>query len=124
MSRTKGSKNKSKDETPVDPPKKVHDKPYNAVLVKFQNSQKELLDSLETDDDLSPPLEGYDLYDSLRAAGFPQGGSGNLMYDENGNNPVYVPHPSEIYQMFIGDPAQWDEMRDSMARSWLKNREI
>lgn len=65
-------------------------------------------------------LEGYRLYKKLELSGFPQGGVGNWKLDKDGENKVYVPHPSEVYQQFVSDPAGWEEMADAMVRVWIK----
>ncbi len=67
-------------------------------------------------------LEGFALYKALQRANFPQGGVGSYMEDPNSTDRVYVPHPSEVYGMFIGDPQQWEMLRDAICRGWLQNQ--
>lgn len=73
-------------------------------------------------EDVPKVLDGWDLYDALRAKGFPQGGVGNWMYNEFGTDKVYVPHPSEIYNQYIADPGDWELMTIAMSRVWLNIR--
>lgn len=71
---------------------------------------------------MAKELKGFELYRELKARGFPQGGVGSFMEDPNGTEKVYVPHPSEIYASFVGDPSQWNALRDAMIQVWLKNK--
>lgn len=68
------------------------------------------------------PLEGYALYKSLKDVGFPQGGSGDWLYNPETDEKVYVPHPSELINTYVADPKQWDSVRDILARQWIENK--
>jgi hypothetical protein len=65
-------------------------------------------------------LKGFELYRKLKELRFPQGGMGQWWENPNGTDKVYVPRPEELYTMFIGDPQAWDELRDTLARTWIE----
>lgn len=65
-------------------------------------------------------MERFKLYQELKNAGFPQGGSGIYMNDPDSNERVYIPTPSEIYATFLGNPGDWTDMVDAMAEVWIK----
>ena len=65
-------------------------------------------------------LEGWQLYKSLKDKGYYQGGMGQWMEDPNGTEKVYIPHVSEVYTYFIGNPAQWELMRDALIRAYIE----
>jgi len=67
-----------------------------------------------------PRLEGWELYKALKDKGFFQGGMGQWMEDPNGTERVYVPHVSEVYGYFIGDPEKWEQLKDHMIRAYLE----
>lgn len=66
-------------------------------------------------------MERYNLYLSLKKAGFPQGGSGNYIQDPDSSEKVYVPTSGEIYSMFLADPDGWQSMTDCLAQVWIDN---
>ena len=67
-----------------------------------------------------PRLEGFALYKALKDKGFFQGGMGAYMEDANGTEQVYVPHATELYTYFLGDPAKWESLRDAMIRAYIE----
>lgn len=109
MGRTKGSKNKVKAEKPT-------------AEHKFDKPQ--ILEASITlaADEAPKQLDGWNLYKALSDAGFPQGGVGNWMSNEDGTQKVYIPHPSEVYNQFIANPSEWETMGAAMCRVWLENK--
>jgi hypothetical protein len=67
-----------------------------------------------------PRLEGFALYKALKDKGYYQGGMGMYMEDMNGTEKVYVPHTSEVYAYFLGDPDKWEALRDAMIRAYIE----
>lgn len=112
MSRPKGSKNKQK-------ANKVRDIPLSdKELVTVANMHYERAIDFGV---ITPTiLSGDELFKAARDAGFPQGGVGN--WRDVNNERIYVPHPSEVYNQFIADPVQWEEMAEAMLRVWIANR--
>jgi len=64
----------------------------------------------------------FDTLKQLKAKGFPQGGAGNFVVDPDTGEKFYKPHPSELYNQFLGDPTQWGELAEAMAQVWLSQR--
>lgn len=111
MGRPKGSKNKPKVQVsvpPVDAPKDI----VSGVVKTIPDTEP------------APELQAFELYRTLRDAGFPQGGVGNWLYNEFGTDKVYVPHASEVYNQFVADPDGWEKMTEAMARVWLWMRNL
>ncbi len=42
-----------------------------------------------------------------------------MAHDPNSDDKVYVPQHSEILAMYIGDPADWEPVRDLLAEQWI-----
>lgn len=61
-------------------------------------------------------------WQQLKEAGFPQGGVGTWLKDPNSDEKYYIPHPAEVYQLFIANPQDWEKMSEAMAKIWLQNR--
>jgi hypothetical protein len=72
---------------------------------------------------MTKPLEGIDLYKALKEAGFLQGGQGTWFIDPITDKKYYMPTPDELYASFIGDPEQWNSLRDALCRAWIANRQ-
>lgn len=121
MARPKGSKNKPKE----NPPKKEwKGKAVNIPVNLKPDIQEKIVEVIKEVIKEVPEkkLGGFELYVEMKNAGFPQGGVGTWQEDYNGTERVYIPHPSEVYQMFLANPEQWDAMRDAICREWLRNR--
>ena len=67
-------------------------------------------------------MDRFNLYQTLKDKGFPQGGNGYYLIHPETDEKVYVPKPEEIYTQFIGDPTQWDKLVDAMAHVWIQNK--
>lgn len=68
-------------------------------------------------------LSGYALYKKLAQTGFPQGGGGTIVLNEEGTDSAYIPRPEELYNSFIGNAEHWQVLIDSLARAWIENSE-
>lgn len=95
MARTKGAKNK---------PKVTQTTPPTIVEIEIDIPEEK------------------SIWQLLKEAGFPQGGSGNWLKDPKTDEKYYIPHPSELYQLYIGDPTDWEKMSMAMAKVWLQNK--
>jgi len=104
MSRPKGSKNKKLVDVPErsDGDLPIPEKIKEVIIEK--EIIKEVIRTVP-----EPRLEGYF-----------QGGMGQWMEDPNGTERVYVPHVSEVYGYFIGDPEKWEQLKDHMIRAYLE----
>ncbi len=67
-------------------------------------------------------MDRFKLYQDLKMAGFPQGGTGTWLIHPDSSDKVYVPQPSEVYTAFLGDPKDWSDMVDAMVTIWLQKQ--
>ena len=67
-------------------------------------------------------MNKFELYKVLKSKGFPQGGAGDFLQDPHTGETVYIPVYQELITTFVGDPKDWEHMRDAMALVWIGHK--
>lgn len=93
------------------------------ITIGFEPEIKEIIVEKIVEKIIEVPkkeLKGFALYKKLKDLRYPQGGMGRWVEDPNSTEKVYIPRPEELYTQFIGDPSQWQELQDTLARVWIE----